>query len=125
MVVFEKFRDKPEQKFVDSVYRSLEPTTLGEPKFEFITPARIRQAVTEGAIKSESLGELKSGLASVVQVSRLLVVKISQNGSNYDIDAELSDLVSGASVMKFSRQNVAAGDVNEVLEMISREAFEL
>lgn len=61
----------------------------------------------------------------MVQVSRLLVVKISQNGPNYDVDAELSDLVSGASVMKFSRQNVAAGDVNDVLEMISRDAFEL
>ena len=125
VVVFEKFRDKPDQKFVDSVYRSLEPTTLGEPKYEFIAPARIRQAVSEGAIKSENLGELKNGLASVIKVSRLLVVKISQNGSNYDIDAELSDLVSGASVMKFARQNVAAGDVSEVLEMISRDAFEL
>lgn len=38
VVVFEKFGDRPEQKFVDSVYRSLEPTTLGEPKFEFIPP---------------------------------------------------------------------------------------
>ena len=125
MVVFENFREKPDQKFIDGAYRSLEPQTIIEAKYDFVNPSKIRQAITEGLLKAGNLTELKEGLASVIQVSKLLTVRITPNESVYDIEADLSDLKSGESIMKFSRRNVSAGDMGETLEMLSREAFEL
>ncbi len=125
VVVFENFREKPDQRFVDSAYRSLEPQTIIEAKYDFVNPSKIRQAISEGLLKAGNLTELKEGLASVIRVSRLLTVRITPNESVYDIEADLSDLKSGESIMKFSRRNVSAGDMGETLEMLSREAFEL
>lgn len=125
VVVFENFREKPDQKFIDGAYRSLEPQTIIEAKYDFVNPSKIRQAISDGLLKAGNLQELKEGLASVIQVSKLLTVRITPNESVYDIEAELSDMKSGESIMKFSRRSVSAGDMGEALEMLSREAFEL
>ncbi len=124
IVVFENFKEKPDQQFVDRTYRALEPTILMERKYDFVSPAKIKRAISDGAIKASKLKELREGLSSVIDVSKCLVVTIKPNVSNYDIVAELSDLKSGVSTMKYSQLNVSDGDVAKTLELVSREAFE-
>ena len=125
VVVFEKFRKTPDQQFIDSAYQALEPPIVVGGKYEFVSPAKIKQAIANGEIKSANVADFKKGLESNLKVSKLLIVTIRPNEARYDVEAEQFDLVSGASTMKSSQIGVEASELNKALELISREAFEI
>ena len=125
VVVFEKFRKTPDQQFIDSAYQALEPPIVVGGKYEFVSPAKIKQAIANGEIKSANVADFKKGLESNLKVSKLLIVTIRPNEARYDVEAEQFDLVSGASTMKSSQIGVDASELNKALELISREAFEI
>ncbi len=123
VLVFENFSQKPDQEFIDGAYRAIDPRPSTESRYEFISPFTIKKAISDGVIKADSMKELKAGLATAMQVSKVLIVTIKPNKSNFDVEAELTDLKSDLSLISLSSTNVTAIELDNTLVSFSEEAF--
>ncbi len=105
------FFDDPNPPFkqeqIDLFYRVLKPTSALSARFDFLTPKRVKDVISKGAIKTDSRNDIIKGLHEKLGVSRAIFLTIASKGDRFDVESELIETATGNTVRKKTRKGVS------------------
>lgn len=127
LLAFKGFKEPLPQQKIDSLYEALRPTEEIKKKFDVLTPAEVKDAITESKIKPDSTKAMQEVLHTDLDVSRLLVVTVTPKGDGFTIESEVRDARTGGSVVKKSEQAATSAELpsrltNSILLLLAAKA---
>jgi hypothetical protein len=112
---FQDFEESPDQKFVDTLYGRLNPSFRMRKRFDFIAPMDLEKAVGEGTLKVDTTEDLLEGLRRKFNVSQVIVVTVTAEEDQYQLNAELKDLATDVIRGSPTQKNLTRAELPDTL----------
>ena len=97
LVIFKGKGEHPQQKWIDGLYRALEPSEKSAEIFHWITPAEISKAFTGKQLNVIDRKAIVQQLHSKLDVTNVILITITsgKTGRTYDVNIELVSAKTG------------------------------
>jgi len=120
-IIFLKGFKKPfKEERIDSLYGSLAPTREMDERFDFVSPADVKDAVNRGKIKIDTINNILQGLSHELDVSRVVALTLTPVGDAFGIEGELVETRTGKIVAKHSVQGAPGPELSSRMKTTAK-----
>jgi len=101
MILFFKGFEPPiPQDKIDGLYKALKPSVEMKERYEFLTPAAVKKAISDRNISSDEESTVALDLAGALEASRILVFTVTAAEDRYGIEGAAIDGKTGKTIGK-------------------------
>ena len=111
ILLFENFDQSPTQNSLDSIYEQLEPTSEIAARFDWVTPAEIKDAEVKKKLGFANRTEMLKGLRDELGVAQVVFITVSSRNGDCDITAERVDTRSLEIIGKSEVKGVSVKEI--------------
>ncbi len=120
-IIFLKgFKQPFKEERIDSLYGSLAPTREMDEHFDFVSPADVKEAVTRGKIKIDTINNILQGLSHELNVSRVVALTLTPVGVAFGIEGELVETRTGKIVAKHSVKEAPGAELSSRMKTTAK-----
>lgn len=125
VLIFKGFPDPLPQERVDGLYRNLKPGTDLAGKFDFVSPATLKDVLAESGIKGPQKRDVLQVLHKELGLSSALMATVESSRDGFKMELELTDPATCQVTAKKSQDKIAESDLPEKLRAAASELFNL
>jgi hypothetical protein len=112
VVLFRDIRPPFTQEAVDSLYAELEPSPEIQRRFDVVTPAEFKDAVTEQKVPITNRKEMLKGLREGLGVPRAVVITLASRGDRFEMESEFTDTGTGKVIRKQEMKGLTESELS-------------